>query len=126
HPEHQYILFVAPRDPQAETWTGKRAGPEGAISQYGAHAAYPLEQFEEKLPEYLKGRKTLYYCSGKALAFDDEMLELLARHRRAFIPRQIVDPRFLLAEMRVRKLREEQEYIRKAAQISAQAYKEVL
>ena len=54
------------------------------------------EQFEEKLPEYLKGCKTLYYCSGKAFSFDDEMLELLARVRRVFIPRQIVDPRFLL------------------------------
>ncbi len=126
HPKHQYILFVAPRDPLAESWTGRRAGPEGAISEYGADIAYPLEQFEEKLPEYLQGGKTLYYSSGKASPFDDQMLKLLARVRRVFVPHQIADPRFLLAEMRVRKSPEELELLRQAARISAQAYREVL
>ena len=32
HPEHQYILFVRPRAPEQEVWTGKRAGVEGAES----------------------------------------------------------------------------------------------
>jgi Xaa-Pro aminopeptidase len=126
HPEHQFILFVAPRDPIAESWTGRRAGPEGAVSRYGADIAYPLEQFEEKLPEYLKGHKTLFYSSGTALSFDHRMLELLARFRRSFAPRQIVDPFFLFAEMRVRKSPEEIELLRKAAHISALAYREVL
>lgn len=126
HPKHQYILFVAPRDPLAESWTGRRAGPEGAISQYGADIAYPLEQFEEKLPEYLKGSQTLYYSSGKDNPFDDQMLKLLARMRRIFVPRQIADPRFLLAELRVRKSPDELELLRQAAHISAQAYREVL
>jgi Xaa-Pro aminopeptidase len=126
HPQYQYILFVSPRDPQAEHWTGRRAGPEGAINQYGADIAYPLEKFAEQLPEYLKGCKTLYYSSGKSLSFDDQMLELLARFRRSFIPHQIIDPLFLLSEMRVRKSPEELDLIRKAAQISAQAYREVL
>jgi Xaa-Pro aminopeptidase len=126
HSQHQYILFVAPRDPQAEHWTGRRTGPEGAMRQYGADIAFPLEKFEEQLPEYLKGCRTLYYSSGKALAFDDQMLALLARFRRHFTPRQIIDPLFLLSEMRVRKSSEELALIRQAAHISAQAYREVL
>lgn len=126
HPEHHFILFVAPRDPFAESWTGRRAGPEGAMSQYGADIAYPLEQFAEKIPEYLKGCHTLYYSSGKAQSFDDQLLELLARYRRSFRPRQIADPMFILSEMRVRKSPEEIELIREASRISAKAYSEVL
>lgn len=127
HPEHQYILFVAPRDPKSEVWTGLRAGPEGAMCQYGADIAYSLEQLEEKLPQYIKGCQTLYYSSGKARSFDEKMLELLNRFRRhRFVPRQIVDPIFILSEMRVRKSPAELDLIRKAAHISAQAYREVL
>jgi Xaa-Pro aminopeptidase len=126
HPDDQYIFFVSPRNPHEETWTGRRTGPEGAISQYGADIAYSLEQFEEKLHEYLKGSKTLYYSSGGTHPFDEQMLKLLARVSRTFVPQQIADPRFLLSEMRVRKSPEELELLRQAARISAQAYQEVL
>ena len=31
-----FTLFVRPRDPAREQWTGRRAGTEGAVSRYGA------------------------------------------------------------------------------------------
>ena len=31
HEEHQFILFVQPKDPAQETWTGIRAGVEGGL-----------------------------------------------------------------------------------------------
>jgi Xaa-Pro aminopeptidase len=127
HPEHKYILFVPPKDPKLEIWTGKRAGPEGAVKEFGADIAYPLNELEEKLPEILKGNKTLYYSSGKALSFDERMLDLLKRYRRqGFVPRKVVDPAFILAELRVRKSPQELDIMRKAASISAQAYKQVV
>lgn len=126
HPEHQFILFVAPRDPAAETWTGRRAGPEGAVSQYGADVAYAYGEFDEKLLLYITKARTLYYSSGTALSFDQRLLELLERFQRWFAPRQIVDPQFMLSEMRVKKSPEELDLMRKAARISAQAYHEVL
>lgn len=42
HPEHRYVLFVRPRDPERETWDGRRAGVEGAVSTFGADAAFPI------------------------------------------------------------------------------------
>ena len=30
HADHEYVLFVRPRDRERETWTGRRAGVEGA------------------------------------------------------------------------------------------------
>jgi len=35
-PQGEYILFVRDRDPARETWDGKRAGPDGAVRDYGA------------------------------------------------------------------------------------------
>src|ERR1700723_4625684 len=31
HPEGEFIMFVLPRDKDRETWTGRRAGVEGAM-----------------------------------------------------------------------------------------------
>jgi len=127
HPEHHFILFVPPRDPKMETWTGRRAGPEGAVKDYGADVAYSLDQLDEKLPEYIKGCKNLYYSSGTASNYDTSLLELLQRFRRkGLAPRAIIDPQFILSEMRVRKSPEELDILRQAAKISAEAYREVL
>src|SRR3954467_12294412 len=38
--ETPFVLFVRPRDPAAETWTGRRAGMEGAVRDFGANAAF--------------------------------------------------------------------------------------
>src|SRR5271163_2580726 len=46
-------LFVRPRDRTAEIWTGRRAGVEGAIADYGMGAAHPVEELAERLPALL-------------------------------------------------------------------------
>ena len=51
----RFVLFVQPKDPAAEVWTGFRWGTEGAVERYGADVAHPLDQLGEKLPEYLAG-----------------------------------------------------------------------
>ena len=38
-----WLMFVRPRDPERETWTGRRMGLEGAVSGLGASAAYPTD-----------------------------------------------------------------------------------
>ena len=38
----KYTLFVRPRDPEREIWDGRRAGVEGAVSDFGAHEAFRL------------------------------------------------------------------------------------
>ncbi|QBD74597.1 M24 family metallopeptidase [Ktedonosporobacter rubrisoli] len=125
-PEHKFILFVRPRDPKQESWTGKRIGTEGAIKEYGADAAYSLKELDEKLQEYLKGCQTLYYSSGSSTHFDSELTRLLTTHRHVFQPRAIYDAMFPLSEMRVNKSPAELDVIRQAASISAEAYREVL
>src|SRR5258707_1970788 len=47
----EYILFVRPRDRERETWTGRRAGVEGAMAEFGADRAYNIDQLDRVLPE---------------------------------------------------------------------------
>src|SRR4026209_2546881 len=57
----KYTLFVRPRDPEREIWDGRRAGVEGAKSEFGATEAFPIAEFESKLREFLEGSDVLYY-----------------------------------------------------------------
>ncbi|MBI4230717.1 MAG: aminopeptidase P N-terminal domain-containing protein, partial [Planctomycetes bacterium] len=123
HEKERFVLFVRPRDPEAEMWNGRRAGIEGARERFGADAAYPIEKLAEMLPEYLKGAQVVYYAFGQA-HFDPKMLSALQGARR-FIrdginpPSTFTDPMTLLGEMRLRKGPAEIARMRKAAEITA-------
>ena len=82
HPDHQYILFVRPRNPEKETWTGKRAGLEGAKSDFGADEAYPIESFPEKIHR-LKDSRGTSGCrfSSSTIADDEEEGQVLVLFR---------------------------------------------
>src|SRR4051794_32213390 len=41
--EKKLTLFVRPRDPERETWTGRRHGLEGAQQRFGADQAFPVD-----------------------------------------------------------------------------------
>ena len=43
------LLFVQPRDPAQETWTGRRMGPEIAAKRHGLALALPNARFEEAM-----------------------------------------------------------------------------
>jgi len=50
----EYVLFVRDRDPTRETWDGRRAGPEGATSEYGADDAFPIGDIDDILPGLIR------------------------------------------------------------------------
>ena len=127
HPEHQYILFVRPRVPEQEVWTGKRAGVEGAKERFGADAAYPIEEFDEKIPEYIGTSERLYYGFGVNEVFNQKIIALLKESRRNRLrngtgPTTLIDPTDILAEMRLMKDEKELERIRTAVDISVEAH----
>ena len=127
HPEHQYVLFVRPRAPEQEVWTGKRAGVEGAKDRFGADEAYPIEEFDEKITEYIGQAEKLYYAFGADEAFDRKIIQLLKGYRRHRLregtgPTTLIDPTDILAEMRLMKDGTELKLIRKAVDISVEAH----
>ena len=40
-----------------EIWNGYRAGPEGAVKQYGADDAFPITDLDEILPGLIEGKE---------------------------------------------------------------------
>ena len=43
-PEGEFILFCRPKDALRETWDGRRQGIEGAVNNYGADQAFPIDE----------------------------------------------------------------------------------
>lgn len=41
----RFVLFVRPRDPEQEQWVGFRAGVDGAVKDFAADQAYPIDEF---------------------------------------------------------------------------------
>jgi Xaa-Pro aminopeptidase len=132
HPEHKFTLFVRPRDPEREIWDGRRAGVEGALSQYGADAAFPITEFEEKLSDILNGATNLYYRIGNGRADLDETIVRRIRHMRGMArrgmsaPEAIIDTGAIIHEMRLFKTEEEIELMQRAADIGAEGHIEAM
>src|SRR5256885_5112393 len=82
HAKERYVLFVRPRDREREIWNGRRAGVEGAVADYGADAAYPIDELDRRLREYILDRPSLVYRLGNP-AFDGRITRLLAEGRAA-------------------------------------------
>jgi Xaa-Pro aminopeptidase len=127
HPEHRFILFVQPKDPAMETWTGYRCGVESAKEIYGADEAYSIAEISEKLPQYLEKADRLYYHLGRDRAFNDFILsqwqKLIASYpKRGNGPIALEDTNHLLHPMRLLKSPAEIETMRKATEISAAAH----
>src|SRR5881409_2476127 len=130
HAKERYVLFVRPRDRETEIWTGHRAGVEGAVATYGADAAYPIDQLDEKLREYLVDRPVVYYRLGQG-AFDGRVTRLIAELRGArarghAAPVRLEDPGPILNELRLRRSDAELARHRRACEISHDAHTEAM
>ena len=131
HPEHQFILFVQPKDPEKEVWNGYRCGVEGAKELYGADAAYSIAELDEKLPQYLEKAACIYYHLGRDHHFNNKILQhyqklLLSYPRRGTGPTSIVDAGTVINNLRLYKSKTELDLIRQAVEIAAEAHDHAL
>src|SRR3954470_21665534 len=78
-----FVLFVRPRNPAEETWTGRRAGVEGAVRDWGADAAFPVAELDDKLAEIIMGAEEIHYPFGREPELDTAVARLLGRLRVA-------------------------------------------
>jgi Xaa-Pro aminopeptidase len=129
HDGPDYTLYVEPRDPSAEIWTGYRPGAEGALRDYGADEAFAQDQLLEHIPELVSEAERIYHVLGRNLRVDariTETIEDLRRRSRQGVtpPAAIIDPRSIVHEMRLIKEPAELDVMRRAAAISAEAHAE--
>ncbi len=126
--EHgEYILFCRERDPEMETWHGRRAGLEGAMERFGADDAFPITDIDEILPGLLENRERVYYTMGANSDFDSQVtnwIKLLRQKSRAGVhtPGEFIALDHTLHDMRLYKSAAEVRAMRTAAQISARAH----
>jgi Xaa-Pro aminopeptidase len=127
HAEHRTVVFVRKRDKERETWDGPRAGVEGAKELLGADAAFPIEELEQRLPDYLGDVRRLHYRLAQNPEFDAIVFRALEAVRRkartgVIAPSEIVDLSRDLHELRLHKSSAELETMAKAAAISREAH----
>jgi len=125
--EAPFVMFVRPHDPQMAIWVGARAGIDGALADYGADEAYPIEELAERLPALLAEVETLYYPLG----VDTEVDALVSKHvagRRQAAQRggkelvSLRDPSPLVDEMRLHKSEPEAAALNRAVSLTAQGF----
>jgi Xaa-Pro aminopeptidase len=123
----EYVLFCRDRDPERETWDGYRAGPEGAVRDFGADDAFPISDIDDILPGMLEHSDRVYYTIGLSTEFDQRLLGWVNQLRAAAktgvtTPTEFVALDHLLHDMRLFKSRGEVAAMRKAAKIAAAAH----
>jgi Xaa-Pro aminopeptidase len=129
--EDGFTLLVPASDPQAEIWTGHRAGVDGAKSEYGADHAYPIEKQFEVLGERLKSADKLYFSVTRDAAVNQRVFDCVrdanvGRPRSGATAPTVSDTGELLDEMRLFKTSEEIEVLARACEISAAAHRRVM
>ncbi|MEO1145087.1 MAG: aminopeptidase P N-terminal domain-containing protein [Cyanobacteria bacterium J06638_22] len=131
HEEHKFVLFVQPKDPDAETWVGYRVGVDAAKERFGADAVFPIEELDEKLPEYVKDADRIFYRLGRDRPFNDKVLRIWQNLMRTYPKRgtgpiAIEDPAPALHAMRQVKSVAELAHMRRAAAIAVDAHQRAL
>lgn len=129
--EGEFVLFVRPRDPAQELWTGTRLGVEGACQTLGADQAFLMTEFPNKLAEWLLHRHRVFYPLFRESPLDAHLKQAMEHVRRAVRrgalgPSQFFDVCKLLDEMRLVKDAEEIAVLQRSMDISAAAQSEAM
>ena len=128
----EYILFCRDRDPKMETWTGRRAGPDGAMEHFGADCAFPVDDIDEILPGLMENRRELCAPFGRDEGFDRRLFGWLQQVRRRAarsgvrVPHEFAALEHHLHEQRLFKKAPELKMMRHAAAISVGAHKRAM
>ena len=131
HDEGDYTLFVRPKDPSQEVWTGIRTGAAGAKERFGADASHEIDQLDQVLERYLIGREVIWYRTGDA-GLDAKVTAAVERarsHRERFggvVPSTVRDVSVPVGEMMLIKDVFEADAIRRACRLSADGHGEAM
>ena len=125
----QSIAFVPEKDELKEIWDGYRAGPEGAMKDYGFDLAFNNTEIDQRLPDLLAGHNQVFYPVGKSQTLDADIIEWIKsakskdRHSSAI---DIADASSTVGNQRLIKDEDEIKIMKKACQISAEAHVEAM
>ena len=125
------ILFVRPKDAERELWDGFRHGPKGAEDTFGLDVAYDISEFPKKLGELMKGHTSLWAKWGEFPEQDGQLLAAyhqtrLRTRKSGVYPSVLGELSEVLHEQRQIKDEVEIDAMRRAGELSGQAFAEVM
>jgi Xaa-Pro aminopeptidase len=123
----EFVMFCRDRDREKELWNGSRQGPEGAVTNYGADDAFPIDDVDDILPGILETRSRVYFAMGAYPEFDRRVSDWIRSLRSQEAagrhpPQEVVALDHLLHDMRLYKSRAEIAAMRRAARIAVTAH----
>jgi len=124
NPFARSILFCREKSAEREVWDGFRYGPEAACTAFGFDAAYAIDEFEQRLPELIANRRTLWHALGHDTSMDAKIIAALNAVRTQTragkrAPGEMHDLREALDRMRLIKDAYEAGIMRRAASIAS-------
>ena len=123
------LIFVPQKDKLKEIWDGYRAGPDGAVDEYLFDQGFENNKIDELMPEALQGLEKVFYSIGKKSGFDQKVIDWTCaanskdRHSNSI---DIMDGSSLVGNMRLIKDEHEIDIMKKACDISAESYIDVM
>ncbi len=127
--DEAFTMFVQPKNKEREIWTGFRPGPDGAIDDYGADAAFPIGKLWTEMQRLVQGVSKLHYGFGRNAKYDRQLNEAIRKAARAArkngldVPETFYSPSKLLHELRLVKNDDELAVMREAARITGLAHR---
>lgn len=115
-------LFVHPKDPKVELWTGRRLGPREAKRATGVQHCYPLSEFDKRAPALLLGHPMVHMPLGSSFPRASMLLKAIAQYQdvghKDGAPGGIRDIQALVGEARLVKSVDELDRIRQAIRVT--------
>lgn len=127
----EFVLFCRDRDKLKERWDGSRSGPDGAIENFAADDAFPIDDIDDILPGLLESRNCVYYTMGAYADFDQRITEWVKSLRSressgVHTPHEFIALDHILHDMRLYKSRAEISVMRRAAKIAVAAHRRAM
>ncbi len=107
-------MFVPSKDPSMEVWTGKRNGPEGAVSKFGVDEAYDNTSFKDMKNQLMLIHSTIYYDCPDNNSNEWNSIMHMDINKIDLAP--------IIELQRVKKTGYEVDVIRRSCQLSAKAH----
>lgn len=129
--ERPYALFVRPRNAERARWEGPRSGTEGAVTDYGAAVAHPIDELESHLPAWLARAERVWLPLMRDDPIPRRLWDLVrrahaGRARSGSGPTAFHDSGDLVHELRLRKDSWEVGRLREAIAIAAAAHRDAM
>ncbi|MDA3807277.1 MAG: aminopeptidase P N-terminal domain-containing protein [Thiomicrorhabdus sp.] len=120
-------LFLRPKDPEQETWQGRRLGLESACEALSIDQAWSVDELDEGVLELLENIESVYFSFSQISEWLDPVSDWIGRLKQKVrqgisAPNKMCDLDDILHEQRLFKSAEEISRMRQAAQISVKGH----